>query len=169
MISDSVQGAVKWLTYTNPVVTNSVQGFNSVLNWMGVASSSEKQNIIKMESRNILQMLGKNIYFYKMAGLLGASAVILGAYGAHVVSHKANPEEARNFETANRYHFYHTFALLGVPFCRFPRVTGALFISGTLIFCGTCYYNGLTADKTFNKYTPTGGMLLIAAWMSMIL
>uniref|UniRef100_A0A2S2P5A0 UPF0451 protein n=1 Tax=Schizaphis graminum TaxID=13262 RepID=A0A2S2P5A0_SCHGA len=169
MISDSVQGAVKWLTYTNPVVTNSVQGFNSVLNWMGVASSSEKQNIIKMESRNILQMLGKNIYFYKMAGLLGASAVILGAYGAHVVAHKANPEEARNFETANRYHFYHTFALLGVPFCRFPRVTGALFISGTLIFCGTCYYNGLTADKTFNKYTPTGGMLLIAAWMSMIL
>ncbi|XP_060853256.1 transmembrane protein 256-like isoform X2 [Rhopalosiphum padi] len=140
-----------------------------MLNWMGVASSSEKQNIIKMESRNLLQMLGKNIYFYKMAGLLGASAVILGAYGAHVVSHKANPEEARNFETANRYHFYHTFALLGVPFCRFPRVTGALFISGTLIFCGTCYYNGLTADKTFNKYTPTGGMLLIAAWMSMIL
>jgi len=47
--------------------------------------------------------------------------------------------------------------------------TGALFISGTLIFCGTCYYNGLTGDKTFNKYTPTGGMLLIAAWMSMIL
>lgn len=85
------------------------------------------------------------------------------------MAHKANPEEARNFETANRYHFYHTFALFGVPFCRFPRVTGALFISGTLIFCGTCYYNGLTADKTFNKYTPTGGMLLIVAWMSMIL
>lgn len=30
MISDSVQGAVKWITYTNPVVTNSVQGFNSM-------------------------------------------------------------------------------------------------------------------------------------------
>jgi len=38
---------------------------------------------MKMESLNIFQMLGKNIYFYKMAGLLGASAVILGAYGAH--------------------------------------------------------------------------------------
>lgn len=47
--------------------------------------------------------------------------------------------------------------------------TGALFVSGTLIFCGTCYYNGLTADKTYNKYTPTGGMLLIAAWLSMII
>jgi len=39
-----------------------------------------------------------------------------------VVAHKANPEEIRNFETANRYHFYHTFALFGVPFCRFPRI-----------------------------------------------
>lgn len=47
--------------------------------------------------------------------------------------------------------------------------TAALLISGTFIFCGTCYYNGLTADKTYNKYTPTGGMLLIAAWLSMAL
>jgi len=38
---------------------------------------------MKMESQNIFQMLGKNIYIFKMAGLLGASAVILGAYGAH--------------------------------------------------------------------------------------
>lgn len=44
-----------------------------------------------------------------------------------VVAHKANPEEARNFETANRYHFYHTFALFGVPFCRFPRVVSIIF------------------------------------------
>lgn len=38
---------------------------------------------MKLESRDIFQMIGKNIYFYKFAGLLGASAVILGAYGAH--------------------------------------------------------------------------------------
>jgi len=50
---------------------------------MGLTSSPEKQNIIKLENRNIIQMFGKNLYFYKIAGLLGASAVILGAYGAH--------------------------------------------------------------------------------------
>jgi len=38
---------------------------------------------MRMESPNIVQMLGKNIYVFKIAGLLGASAVILGAYGAH--------------------------------------------------------------------------------------
>jgi len=38
---------------------------------------------MKVESSNIVQMLGKNIYLFKIAGVLGASAVILGAYGAH--------------------------------------------------------------------------------------
>lgn len=169
MIFDSVEGAIRWFAYTNPLISNSAHGFNSVLNWIGITTSSEKQTIMKMERHNIFQIFGKSIYFYKIAGLLGASAVILGAYGAHVVARKSNPEEIKNFETANRYHFYHTFALFGVPFCRFPIITGALFISGTLIFCGPCYYNGLTGDKTFNKYTPTGGMILIAAWLSMIL
>lgn len=50
---------------------------------MGLTSSSENQGIMKLESHNIFQILGKNIYFFKLAGLLGASAVILGAYGAH--------------------------------------------------------------------------------------
>ncbi|XP_025422461.1 transmembrane protein 256-like [Sipha flava] len=169
MTHDSMKEAAKWISYKNPVVTNSVQGFNSMLSWIGLTSSGEKQNIMKLENHDLFKIIGKNSYIFKMAGLLGASAVILGAYGAHVVAHKANPEEAKNFDTANRYHFFHTFALFGVPFCRFPRITAALLISGTFIFCGTCYYNGLTADKTYNKFTPTGGMLLIAAWLSMAL
>lgn len=50
---------------------------------MGLTSSSEKAGVMKLESHNITQILGKNIHFFKVAGLLGASAVILGAYGAH--------------------------------------------------------------------------------------
>lgn len=48
-----------------------------------------------------------------------------------VVAHKATPEEARNFETANRYHFFHTFALFAVPFCRFPRLVSIFNVSLT--------------------------------------
>lgn len=50
---------------------------------MGLTSPSEKTSMMKIDNRNLFQMLGKNIYIYKIAGLLGASAVILGAYGAH--------------------------------------------------------------------------------------
>lgn len=57
-----------------------------------------------------------------------------------VVSHKANPEEAKNFETANRYHFFHTFALFGVPYCRFPRVV-RIFLIILKLNCNLCYIN----------------------------
>lgn len=50
---------------------------------MGLTSTSEKHKIMTVDHKNLFQMLGKNIYIYKIAGLLGASAVILGAYGAH--------------------------------------------------------------------------------------
>lgn len=50
---------------------------------MGLTSPSEKTSMMKIDNHNLFQILGKNIYIYKIAGLLGASAVILGAYGAH--------------------------------------------------------------------------------------
>lgn len=61
--------------------------------------------------------------FVRIAGLLGASAVVLGAYGAH----KSYPKEKgadlqRIFETGNRYHFLNTLGLLAVPLCRYPKI-----------------------------------------------
>lgn len=44
-------------------------------------------------------------------GISGAAAVILGAYGAHKQfpdSHEKNRDLKGIFDTANRYHFYHT-------------------------------------------------------------
>jgi hypothetical protein len=38
---------------------------------------------MKLENHDLFKIIGKNSYIFKMAGLLGASAVILGAYGAH--------------------------------------------------------------------------------------
>lgn len=54
---------------------------------------------------------------------MGATGVILGAYGAHRKYPKDSPQDFKIiFETANRYHFLHTLALLGVPLCRYPKV-----------------------------------------------
>lgn len=38
---------------------------------------------MKLDKPDLFKMIGKNIYFFKLAGLLGASAVVLAAYGAH--------------------------------------------------------------------------------------
>lgn len=61
--------------------------------------------------------------FVKLAGLMGATATILGAYGAHKSYPKENAEELRAiYQTANRYHFFHTLALLGVPLCKYQKL-----------------------------------------------
>ena len=108
----------------------------------------------------------------RLAGLSGAAAVALGAYGAHVlnVSKEGVTEEQRKaFEVANRYHLIHSVALLGVPLVRKPSLTGSLMVGGILMFCGTTYYHAFTGDKQYRQFTPYGGILLIAAWLSMIL
>lgn len=67
------------------------------------------------------QLLGCNRIYIRLAGVSGAAATILGAMGAHRTYAPENAVELKRlFETANRYHFYSTVALLGVPFTRMP-------------------------------------------------
>ena len=108
----------------------------------------------------------------RLAGLSGAAAVALGAYGAHVLSvskEGVTEEQRKAFEVANRYHLVHSVALLGVPLVRKPSLTGFLMVGGIAVFCGTTYYHAFTGDRQFRQFTPYGGILLIAAWLSMIL
>lgn len=65
--------------------------------------------------------------YVRIAAVMGASAVILGAYGAHRTYPKDKEQELRVvFETANRYHFFHSLAILGLPLCRNPKVVSFL-------------------------------------------
>uniref|UniRef100_A0A8C0G801 Transmembrane protein 256 n=1 Tax=Chelonoidis abingdonii TaxID=106734 RepID=A0A8C0G801_CHEAB len=73
------------------------------------------------------------------------------------------------YETANRYHFLHSLALLAVPRCRRPLLAGALLSSGMGLFCGPLYYHAWSGDPTFNKAAPYGGSLLILGWLAMAL
>lgn len=75
------------------------------------------------------RLAGRNIYFIRLAGLSGAAAVILGAFGAHRPFPENSEVDLRKiFETANRYHFLHTIALLGVPLSRSPIIVSCLLI-----------------------------------------
>lgn len=90
---------------------------------------------------------------------------------AHVVYPRKEVPDNRKavFETANKYHFLHALALISVPFARKSGLAGGLFITGTVIFSGSCYYYALTDNKSISKYAPYGGMTLILAWLSLAL
>uniref|UniRef100_D3TNC7 Putative small membrane protein n=1 Tax=Glossina morsitans morsitans TaxID=37546 RepID=D3TNC7_GLOMM len=116
------------------------------------------------------RLAGRNYNFIRLAGLSGASAVILGAIGSHELVLPEKGELRTVFETANRFHFFHSIALLGVPSTKHPVVTGSLMIIGTALFCGALYYRAFTGNKPpYPRLAPLGGSCLIAAWLSLIL
>ncbi|HNR08142.1 MAG TPA: DUF423 domain-containing protein [Saprospiraceae bacterium] len=107
----------------------------------------------------------------------GALAVLLGAFGAHALSPYLDEAGTQTFNTANRYHFYHTFlaALLGVwkPGDRLARYGQVLALAGIVLFSGSLY---LLAFKTvpgvpswLGPITPMGGLAFILAWSTGIL
>jgi len=108
--------------------------------------------------------------FTRLAGLSGAFAVGLGAYGAHVLRDSAiDPRRKLAFENGNRYHLIHSVALLASSHSRCPRVTATLFLSGLLLFSGSCYHYALTGKEQMRMLTPYGGMLFIVAWLSFLI
>ncbi|XP_076000158.1 transmembrane protein 256 [Genypterus blacodes] len=106
----------------------------------------------------------------RLAALSGTGAVAAGAYGAHGFKN-SDPEDYQRvlFETANKYHFYHSFALLGAAHCGKPALAGALLISGMGMFCGSLYHQALTGDPALRKMAPVGGVAMIAGWLAMVL
>ncbi|XP_068612035.1 transmembrane protein 256 [Brachionichthys hirsutus] len=106
----------------------------------------------------------------RLAALSGASAVAAGAYGAHGFKN-SDPDDYQRvlFETANKYHFYHSLALLGAAQCGQPAVAGTLLIAGMGMFCGALYHQALTGNPDLRKAAPVGGMALIAGWLAIFL
>ena len=105
------------------------------------------------------------------AAALGASAVALGAFGAHALQGRLDEAALRVWHTAVEYQFWHALALLGVCALapahewRAWRAAGIAFVAGTLIFSGSLYALALGAPRWFGMITPFGGLALIGGWV----
>lgn len=119
--------------------------------------------------------------YLRLAFLLGALAVVLGAFGAHGLK-KVAPEYAVSiFETGVRYQFYHVFALAlaGVMWKEFQSKwilrAGVVFVIGMAFFSGSLYIltwmvsAQITSGRWIGAVTPAGGCFLIAGWICLAL
>lgn len=87
-------------------------------------SSLPPQTVIT-DTRPLWKLAAEGGPFVRVAGLMGASAVALGAYGAHRSYPKDKADQLKPiFETGNLYHFLHTLALFGIPLTRNPALVG---------------------------------------------
>uniref|UniRef100_A0A1Y9IVU2 DUF423 domain-containing protein n=1 Tax=Anopheles minimus TaxID=112268 RepID=A0A1Y9IVU2_9DIPT len=173
--------AMNYVLFNNPVSSTMWSMASHGAKAVGLKPKAIAQNAATHSSAAVQQalpplwkLLGHNRHIIRLAGLSGAVAVILGAYGAHY--HFIPKEEDMQdrdprqiFEVANRYHFIHSLALMGAPLARRPLLTTILMTAGTALFCGTCYYVAFTNDRSVVPLTPMGGLLLIFAWLSFII
>lgn len=104
--------------------------------------------------------------------MLGALAVALGAFGAHGLAPTLDAMGTKaTFELANRYQFYHVFALLATgllmrstPHKQFSWAA-ILFAVGILFFSGSLYLISFVKVSWIWPVTPAGGMCFIAGWI----
>lgn len=107
-----------------------------------------------------------------VSGLIG---VLLGAFGAHALADRLNPEMQAIWQTAVQYQFYHAAALLAVGLLARQGLIGAAastaavaFTLGSVVFSGTLYVLALSGVRWLGAITPFGGGLLIVGWIALL-
>jgi uncharacterized membrane protein YgdD (TMEM256/DUF423 family) len=109
--------------------------------------------------------------FFVIAGAVSAFiGVAGGAFGAHALKSRLEPELLAVFEVGVRYQMYHAFALIAAGWAigrwggSLANTAGILFIVGTLLFSGSLYLLSLTGIRWLGAITPLGGLAWLAAW-----
>lgn len=106
-------------------------------------------------------------------------AVAFGAFGAHGLKDKLEPEEIEVFKTAVQYQMYHAIALIftGMMLKSKPSKNLAnaavCFLLGIILFSGSLYLMTLARLGTGNldwlgPITPIGGASFLIGWGLMV-
>ncbi len=114
-----------------------------------------------------------------IAAVLGAIAIVLGAFGAHGLKKLIAPEAITVFETGVKYQMYHALFLLFLgttPLVSDKAKNTILWfvVTGVVFFSGSVYFLACNVLFSFDFrkigiITPIGGLLLILAWITLFL
>jgi len=113
--------------------------------------------------------------FIILSGLLGFSAVALGAFGAHGLQSRLGslPDGIKRLDwwnTAAHYHLSHALALALAAWLvhrgagAWALVAGWAFVGGVALFSGSLYLMTITGQTKLGVITPFGGLLFLVGW-----
>lgn len=111
-------------------------------------------------------------YTLLTAGMLGALAVAMGAFGAHALkSILIENGRLETYELAVRYHFFHIPPLLVLGLIpshqnTLLKLSAWGFLGGILIFSGSLYALALSGQTFLGMITPLGGIFLMVGWVA---
>ncbi len=104
--------------------------------------------------------------------VLGTLSVMIGAFGAHALKSSLVASGRLDvFETAVKYQFYHTLALMLIGILLFKinssliAYAGLAMLAGIFIFSGSLYILSITNVGKWGAVTPFGGLFMIVGWV----
>jgi uncharacterized membrane protein YgdD (TMEM256/DUF423 family) len=116
--------------------------------------------------------------FLAIGAISAACAVSLGAFGAHALKTRLEPDQLQVFETGVKYQMYHSIALIIVfivnqklnshliSYSGWSFLFGIFFFSGSLYLLSCRELLGISRWNIFlGPVTPLGGILFIAGWI----
>ncbi len=98
-------------------------------------------------------------------------AVALGAFGAHGLKARVEPNLLSAFETGVRYQAYHGLGILMVALISLHRdntwlrASGWMMLLGILLFSGSLYLMVLLDARWLGIVTPFGGLCFLLGWL----
>jgi uncharacterized membrane protein YgdD (TMEM256/DUF423 family) len=107
------------------------------------------------------------------AALLGAAAVLLGAFGAHALRDTLDEHALAIWHTAVEYQFWHVLATVAVALLARDgastclRIAAIAFVAGIVLFCGSLYALALGAPHLVGVLTPFGGIAFVVGWIAL--
>ena len=103
--------------------------------------------------------------------ILMVVAVMLGAFGAHVLQAQLTPKQLASFQTGVHYHMLHSLGLLLVGIVAQVTAAGArlrwsarLMLAGIVFFSGSIYLMTAGAPRWLGMVAPIGGVSFMVAW-----
>jgi len=110
--------------------------------------------------------------------ILGITAIILGAFGAHALKKVLTEEALVTFETGVKYQMYHALFLLFLGTTALVSdvvkkkvfqliVVGVVFFSGSIYVLATRTITGIDF-RPLGIVTPIGGAFLILGWTALL-
>ena len=112
--------------------------------------------------------------FFSLGAWLAALSVGIGAFGAHGAKSFMSAEQLLWVDKGARYQMYHALALFAVAWAltywvnqaKLLKISGWLFVAGTLFFSGSLYIMALT-EFNLGYITPLGGVAYVAGWIAL--
>lgn len=103
--------------------------------------------------------------------LTAALGVALGAFGAHALKSRLDPQMLLVWQTAVQYHLVHALGIMAIAIAAVHWSHAAMswagwtMLAGVLLFSGSLYLLAFTGVRWLGAITPLGGLAFIAGWL----